>query len=175
MRHADEKKFALENAQSIFEMHIEGTFLYDMETNGGMPRKFIEKIVDSRTHAKRIKKIMYNNILKEVLAYPNTFTRDAQGFLVYDIEMYDYGFCIEDYCRKQFRKNLTKQVWVCTNCGSDEVQTKMWVDLNTGETNGSCSDGEADDNYCKHCEGHHLIEFRTVHVDWKFISQAVEN
>lgn len=43
---------------------------------------------------------------------------------------------------------------VCENCGSSNVQTKMWVDANTNEIKDSVSDGESNDNWCEDCETH---------------------
>jgi len=34
-----------------------------------------------------------------------------------------------------------KMIWVCSDCGSSNVQTKKWVDLNTNEIKGDISDG----------------------------------
>lgn len=44
--------------------------------------------------------------------------------------------------------------WVCSDCGSDQVQTKKWVDLNTDEPVSDCSDGDTSDNWCEGCESH---------------------
>ncbi len=42
------------------------------------------------------------------------------------------------------------RILVCEECGSDDVETKMWVNHKTGNK-GSVSDGEAEDNYCNGC------------------------
>ena len=47
---------------------------------------------------------------------------------------------------------------VCTNCGSDNVQVRAWVNANTNEYISDCSDGEDEDNYCADCDGHHKLE-----------------
>lgn len=47
---------------------------------------------------------------------------------------------------------------VCTNCGSDNVQTKAWVNANTNEYISEASDGCVEDNYCENCDGHHRLE-----------------
>lgn len=43
---------------------------------------------------------------------------------------------------------------ICANCGSDKVQTKMWVEINTNEVKDVTSDGESEDNWCPDCETH---------------------
>lgn len=54
----------------------------------------------------------------------------------------------------------TKTLYVCPNCGSDNVQFKSWVNANTC----ICTDGQisnhVDENYCLDCESH--IELNKV-------------
>lgn len=49
---------------------------------------------------------------------------------------------------------VDKIIMVCEECGSDKVETKAWVSINTDEIGDSCSDGEDDDNWCNSCETH---------------------
>lgn len=44
-----------------------------------------------------------------------------------------------------------KLVWVCPDCGSQDVQQMMWVALNTDEID---DDGSSSDYWCPACEGH---------------------
>ncbi len=155
----DEEYFARTNAEIIYQMRIEGTFLYE---NEDIPEEYIKSIVDDPEHAKKIKAIISANILKDVTNHPDNFSKDARGHFTYDATMYDYGFAIDDYCEKQFKAGKTKMVWVCKNCGSDKVQTKYWVDLNTKIIEGNVSDGENDDNYCPDCDGHHGVEQKEI-------------
>ena len=42
---------------------------------------------------------------------------------------------------------------VCSKCGSTEIQTKEWVEFNTGKCVGTASEpGNIDDQYCPACE-----------------------
>ena len=43
---------------------------------------------------------------------------------------------------------------VCEECGSDQVEQKAWVDLNTNDVLDSCSDGDIEDNWCRECMEH---------------------
>jgi len=49
------------------------------------------------------------------------------------------------------------EIWVCPDCGSEDVEEGRWVNVNTGEVAGGVSD---DDYYCNKCETHmnHLDE-----------------
>lgn len=160
-----EQKFARENAENIWWMHIEGTGLYESEE---MTPEFIQKIVDSKKHAKAIKKIMYQEILKHVTEWPDNY-KDAEGNYTYDSTMYDYGFAIDDYCRKQSRKDMKKSLWLCDNCGSDDVEIKRWVNPNTDEIGADCED----DAWCNHCQGHHRIELTEMHIDAVVIPEEI--
>jgi len=52
-----------------------------------------------------------------------------------------------------------KMMWICSNCGSSNVQTKKWVDVNTDEIKDDVSDGESDDNWCEDCETHPYLSY----------------
>lgn len=57
------------------------------------------------------------------------------------------------------KKNEKKEVeepliiWVCEDCGSDDVEEKMWVNSNTQEVTGHCSDDD-EEAYCNNCQSH---------------------
>ena len=55
------------------------------------------------------------------------------------------------------KEKIKDTTMVCKNCGSSQVETKMWVKVNTDEINGTCSDGDPEDNYCCNCSGHYPI------------------
>lgn len=160
-----EEKFAREQAENIFQMHIEGSFLYE---NDVMSEGFIKSIIDDERHATAIKTIIRNAILAD-------FEKGLNNNLQYDVEMYEYGYKIENYCLEQFYKDKTKDVWICDNCGSDNVQVKSWVSLNTNVIidSASASDGETDDEtddfWCEDCEGHHKTTLHTI----PFLKQVV--
>ena len=46
---------------------------------------------------------------------------------------------------------------VCSNCGSDNVQSKAWVNANTNEYVSECTDGSSEDFWCEDCKGHHNL------------------
>lgn len=56
------------------------------------------------------------------------------------------------------KKNEKKEVeepliiWVCEDCGSDDVEEKVWMNSNTEVITGSCKDDE--NNYCNDCQAH---------------------
>ena len=55
---------------------------------------------------------------------------------------------------------------VCAECGSPNVQIKMWVNPNTNEIGDGVSDGESDDNWCCDCERHpNLITYKEFKED----------
>jgi len=161
-----EQKFSRENADNIFQMHIEGTCLFDEESNGGMSREFIEKIVDDPLHIAIIKTMMRMDIENDLRVNSDNFDRDANGNLTYDATMYDYGFAIEEYCKKIFNEGETVQKWCCTNCGSQNVEIKKWVNANTDEVGTDCED---EYGWCPDCECHYEVELRTFDLNGKEI------
>lgn len=68
---------------------------------------------------------------------------------------------------KSFR--LDRIMLRCAECGSTDVQTKMWVNPNTNEIDGNVSDGETDDNWCKICQIHvklNIIETELIKIKY---------
>lgn len=63
----------------------------------------------------------------------------------------------------------------CANCGSMNVEMKMWVNPNTQKIGDRCSDlSEAEDNWCQICEDH--VELMTLQQLWeKFGTILVNN
>jgi len=184
-----EEEFARENAQNIFEIKIEGEFLYESED---MPKEFIEKIVDDSYHADIIKAKMRQAILEDLEKNPNEFQRDENGKLTYDAEMMDYGYVINEHCLEEWKKDVkipigvtdskgnelsegddVKTVCLCDNCGSDNVQTKMWVNVNDNTTSDSASDNDNGDNWCLDCETHPDLLPHTLKSDAKVVGFQV--
>ena len=159
-----EEEFARTNADIIFQMHIEGTVLFDEESNGNMPREFIEKIIDDSLHASLIKNLIRRDILNDLRVNPDNFDRDDNGKLTYDATMYDYGFAIEEYCKSKFNEGEIVSKWVCSNCGSKNVEIKKWVNANTDEVGTDCED---ETGWCPDCEGHHEVELKTFDLNGK--------
>jgi hypothetical protein len=149
----DECYFARTNAKTIFEICIEGEFLYEDEE---MSKEFIESIVDNPEHAERIKELIRLSILKDVMEHPEDFKKDEHGHFTYDYTMRDYGHAIDSYCHQQFLLGKTKTVLVCSNCGGQNVQTKTWRNPNSGEL-GEPISYEEEDCWCENCDEHHPL------------------
>jgi hypothetical protein len=163
-----EEEFARQNAENIFQIHIEGTCLFDEESNGGMPRDYIEKIVDDPLHMLIIKDQIRRDILNDLRVNPDNFDRDENGKLTYDATMYDYGFAIEEYCKANFNllSGETVQKWCCSECGSQNVEIKKWVNANTDEVGTDCED---EYGWCPDCDEHHEVELKTFDLNGKEI------
>lgn len=50
-------------------------------------------------------------------------------------------------------------MYVCQKCGSDKVQVKEWVEVNSGQNMGAVdgSGNEPEDNWCPECDDHCII------------------
>lgn len=59
-------------------------------------------------------------------------------------------------------KKESKMEWVCTNCGSNEVQQKMWVYLNTNKPDNNSEFSDSDDFWCEGCQEHHNVELKEL-------------
>lgn len=164
-----EEKFARENAETIFDMHVSGTSLYEHET---MPESFVKSIVEDKKHQEIIKANMRKEIYDAVRLFPNNFDRDIDGNLTYDPMMYDYGFGVEEYCLVIWNSTHTKEIYLCEHCGSDNVDEKRWVGLNTNEITTDC---EEDQCYCNDCEQHSDICREEIVLNKKLIGFQVRD
>ena len=77
--------------------------------------------------------------------------------IVRDIDVYDFE--IEEARDEETQQ--TRMVLVCTNCGSENVQTKYWVNPNTKELFDLIS-YDQDDCWCENCQGHHKLKLKEV-------------
>lgn len=62
---------------------------------------------------------------------------------------------------------MTKQyktIEVCKSCRSPKIQTKMWVEVNTGNVISMVSDGEYEDNWCPNCETNCDIDTKKIKI-----------
>lgn len=58
---------------------------------------------------------------------------------------------------------IKKEVFVCMSCGSENVQTVMWVGMNDLIVDGNYGPDEGiDTNWCKDCERHVEIELKEI-------------
>lgn len=73
---------------------------------------------------------------------------DMSAIHVYDFELE------ED--RENPDPDKTKTVFLCSNCGSDNVEMKAWVNPNTDGIGDTIS-SEEEDCYCNDCDGNHEL------------------
>jgi len=60
-------------------------------------------------------------------------------------------------------KRLTDSV--CETCGSDKVEQRMWVRINTKGVREACGTGDIEDNWCPACEDNPVIVTRQQYDD----------
>ncbi len=69
--------------------------------------------------------------------------------------------------KKTKKSKKTKKLWLCPHCGSDNVETKAWVNANTDEL--STYDSGEDEGYCNDCQEHGEL----IHSDVKINAEIV--
>lgn len=152
------EKFARESADNIFMELRESEFFH---TDGEMSTEFIEGIMADDKHEAAIKGLIRMQILEDVNSQPTEFKHE-NNIPVYDANMReDYEGIATNYCREIWKSKQTRMALVCTNCGSENVQTKYWINPNTKEIFDQIS-SEDDDCWCENCKGHHDLELKEV-------------
>ena len=72
------------------------------------------------------------------------------------INGYDFSILNQIANPELAKKKEIEHAWFCPECGSEDVEYKMWVKINTGETQDAV-DGEPD--WCCDCMEHIKAEF----------------
>ena len=67
----------------------------------------------------------------------------------------------------------TKDLFVCSNCQSPDVDAKYWVGLNTGEVHESAGLRDDEDYFCNTCQEKHIPYLTTVSEDAEVIGYQV--
>lgn len=70
--------------------------------------------------------------------------------------------------------NKSLETLYCSECGSSDVEIRMWVNPNTKVIGDRCSDPtEEEDNWCKTCEEH--VELLTLTQLWENLGDIPVN
>ena len=68
-------------------------------------------------------------------------------------EMHVFDFELEED-RENPDPDKTKSLWLCPNCGSDNVEFKVWANANTNEVSDTDAPMEDEDCFCNDCKEH---------------------
>jgi len=151
------ENFARDSAKSIFDELCESDGFH---TDDEMPSAFIEAIMSNNMHADIIRAKIRNQILDD-LKNPDAFKWE-NGNPVYDSDMReDYEGIATQYIRELFNSKKTKTLWLCPNCGSDNVEFKVWAKANTNVITDD-NPMEDEDCYCQDCGEHGELILSTL-------------
>ena len=164
-----EENFARECSARIFDELCESDGFH---TDDEMPEKFISSIMSDHWHADIIKAKLRNQMLNEMKAHPVLFDiSETTKELQYDGDMReDYEGLVTAYIREIFNQGKTKDVYLCPHCGSDNVESKSWVNPNTNMVKDSDT---GDDDYCNDCEQHGELLYQSIPIHKKVIGFQV--
>jgi hypothetical protein len=164
-----EENFARDSAQRIFDELCESDGFH---TDDEMPEKFISSIMADHWHADIIKAKIRNQILNDLKAHPVLFDiSETTKELQYDGDMReDYEGLVTAYIREIFNQGKTKNVYLCPHCGSDNVESKSWVNPNTNEVKDSDT---GDDDYCNDCGQHGQLLYQSIPIHKKVVGFQV--
>lgn len=148
--------FAVAMSDLLYEIRSESEIIDCLETpNTGtsVPETFIDATLDNEEHVKKIKEEIRLDVVHHLTQSPDDFKND-KGEYEYQTDIYDYSAQLDAYVERLYEDtNETKSVWVCPECGSDNVQAKMWVNVNTNNVCGEAMEDD-DEYYCEDCKNH---------------------
>jgi hypothetical protein len=142
--------------------------------------EFIKKIdwTDLRTQKTMLLETINNNAVspehKEGLEGILALIDALQDYAVDEMdvpEIHVYDFELEE--ERETDSNKPRTLYLCPNCGSDNVERKAWVNANTNEV----QDGDTgDDDYCNDCGEHGELLLQNVKAGADVIGfQVVSN
>lgn len=103
------------------------------------------------------------------------FLDAAQDYAVDEMgvpEMHVFNFEEEEE-RENPDPDKTKQIWLCPNCGSDNVEFKVWANANTNEVSNTDAPMEDEDCYCNDCKEHGELILSTLKETAKVVGFQV--
>jgi len=171
------EKFAIAMSELLFDLRYDDAFCTEItcpNTGTVVPDEFKDKILDDEENKKKIKEEIRLDIVHHLTERPDDWKND-KGEYEYRVETFDYAYQVDAWVGKLYEnQNEIKTVWVCTNCGSDNVQAKMWVNVNTNKVSGEAMEDD-DEYWCDDCEQHHSkVKERTMMPRQKIIGYQVE-
>lgn len=86
-------------------------------------------------------------------------------------EMHVFDFELEDE-RENPDPDKVKTLWLCPNCGSDNVEMKVWANANTNVVGTDC---EEEEGYCQDCEERGELILSTIKASAKLEGFQVVN
>lgn len=161
------KLFATEVAEVLFGMRSQsesiigfaGFTTSELDTpNSGdnVPINFINGILNNPKNINEIKTLIKESIVSYLTENPNDY-KNSKGEYEYQTELYDHSYIVDTYLAKQYEDtHIRKTLWLCSNCESDNVEQKSWVNMNTETARFVNIDGEITEYYCNDCKEHHF-------------------
>ena len=170
--------FAIAMSDLLYTMRIESSFfsgLLTPNTDNLIPEDFKDKIVDDKNHSHVMRLLIKNNIFNDLTECPDTFKND-KGEYEYHPDVYEYSYVVDSYVEQQYEDlHCTKTLWVCPDCGSDNVQFKTWTNANTMKATDDECPMEDSDCHCNDCECTNVLLIKTMIPKRKVIGFQVES
>jgi len=147
--------FAVAMSVMLYELRSESETILILTTPNSdheVPEDFIISIIDDEEHAHEMRLLIKNDIVHHLTECPDDWKND-EGEYENHIDIYDLSMSMDAYVERLYEDtHETKTLWVCPDCGSDNVQFKTWTDANSFKaTNDECP-MEDGDCACKDCE-----------------------
>lgn len=142
-------------------------------TDTNVPDNFIEKTIDDKGHSTAMKLIIEKNIINHLTQCPDDF-KNNKGEYEYQPDVYDFAYVVDSYIERLYEDtHITKTVWICPNCKSDNVQFKIWTDANTMTVTNNEHPMEDGNCYCKDCESTSILTTTELRPSSKVIGFQV--
>ncbi len=100
-----------------------------------------------------------NGIMDENLEYDTAWAKGGLLLMDFEASKFNVDTKSEYDCIVEFLEDLnplSNKIQVCSNCGSNHVERRAWVNQTNGDVD-IISNDDDEDTYCNGCDGHHGI------------------
>jgi len=177
-------RFAKAMSEELFTMRsvdIQQVSLYIEDQHGEeviIDNEYKDKVLLDPVHSAAIKERLRMSVLADVQQNPDEYDMNGTEY-VYSGYIYDHAYQMDNYIQDQFKKDHPefKTIMVCDTCGSDNVQSRVWVRPNQNNEFVDLMSEEVQDNFCDDCNQnvsttnieidtrHKVIGFQVVSMD----------
>jgi len=166
--------FAQRMSEELFQMRLEdiscALSLTAFNNEVEIPDSYVDKVLEDEQHCTAIKEQIRLSVLLSVQTDPRKYKevkslKDGSTKFVYSSDTYDHAYIMDNYIEDQYEKDnpIMEARYICSHCGSDNVQVKAWVKPNLGHK--FVDEVEGDElGWCDDCGLYSVIETKEMNV-----------
>ena len=134
---------------------------------------YIDDILAADIHQKQIKLLLKVSVLAGITQVPSAYVLNKKGEYQYSSEVYNHAYLLDEYIYDQFLRDHPEfhNVHICPECGSDNVQVRVWVRPN--QNHKFVDEIKNQPGFCDDCLQHVHVDITEMNVRHEVIGYQV--